>query len=148
MYNSVRRASVKSLYLSTFSEVDLDALRTLGEEEHWMIRPTEVNLLPQKVLGRGGYGVVLCGVFYGTPVAVKVPHGDVIDNMSKMLRSLSNELRVLRQLRHRNLVPFHGAVVDPDRLLIGIILELVRGGDLNAFMTEDGGPSLCIEFFF
>jgi len=88
----------------------------------------------------------VCGVLYGAPVAIKVPRGALTGNRSGTLKTFSNELRILRQCRHPSLVVFHGAVVDPGKLRIGIVMELVPGGDLNAFMTEDGGPSLVAQY--
>jgi len=110
------------------------AMRDLGHEEHWLLAEHEVDLLPDRVLGRGGFGLVLTGLFCGTPVAVKLVlerHGD---SAMRRVNALANELRILRQLRHPNIVLIHGAVVDAERQRVALVLELVQGQTVTSFV--------------
>jgi len=62
---------------------------------------------------------------------VRQRHGDAV---LQQLSALTNELRVLRHLRHPNIVGIHGAVVDVQRQQVSLVLELVRGRTLEHFM--------------
>eukprot|EP00972_Heterocapsa_arctica_P079465 11711850-Heterocapsa_arctica.AAC.1 len=78
-------------------------LEDIGKAEQWLINGDDVSV-STRFLGRGGFGAVLEGTFCSLPVAVKVfDHDRGIDP------SCLNELRVLRHLRHPNIVIFLGA---------------------------------------
>eukprot|EP00928_Gymnodinium_smaydae_P026190 TRINITY_DN20638_c0_g1_i1.p1 TRINITY_DN20638_c0_g1~~TRINITY_DN20638_c0_g1_i1.p1 ORF type:complete len:834 (-),score=80.04 TRINITY_DN20638_c0_g1_i1:306-2807(-) len=113
----------------------LSDLRTLVKREHWFIPPADIRLMPDHLLGEGGYGSVVKGKFYGASVAVKLP--SVAVNDSKALKVLSNELRVLRHASHPNLVTCFGAVIDTDANRIAVVFELVCGASLHIFKFID-----------
>jgi len=108
----------------------------LGDTEHWRIDEKEVKILPDSRLGFGGFGVVTKGVFCGMLVAVKCPLRRINSANLHMLPELCNELRVMRHLRHPNIIHSHGAIVDPQHYRIALVLELVRGVTLNKFMEH------------
>eukprot|EP00931_Biecheleriopsis_adriatica_P004383 TRINITY_DN106061_c0_g1_i1.p1 TRINITY_DN106061_c0_g1~~TRINITY_DN106061_c0_g1_i1.p1 ORF type:complete len:766 (-),score=140.21 TRINITY_DN106061_c0_g1_i1:31-2328(-) len=139
------------------SEVELEGILKLGQKEHWLVLPGEVSIdRKAKVLGAGSYGVVLQGKAYGSDVAVKLAAVSREDKRAqssikednvegrkkrkdawrKKLLAQVNELRVLRQVRHPNIVLFHGALVDTTRSEIGIIMELLTGHTLTYFMAR------------
>jgi len=41
------------------------SLIELGETEDWLIQLHELNLLPDSILGHGGFGIVMTGLFHG-----------------------------------------------------------------------------------
>jgi len=70
-----------------------------------------------EILVHGGHGVLLCGRFHGSPVAIKVlgiqEHGSLVD--------FARELRIHRRLRHPNIFLFHGACVDGSACDIALV---------------------------
>mmetsp|Transcript_50004 Transcript_50004/g.107617 ORF Transcript_50004/g.107617 Transcript_50004/m.107617 type:complete len:1058 (-) Transcript_50004:606-3779(-) len=112
-------------------KVAMEKLVSLGRKEHWLIEMEQLHLKPGKVLGSGGFGVVMQGMFHGSAVAVKMPQESLQNHQLRAIASLSNELRILRRGRHPNLVNFYGAVVDSEQCRIGLVLELVDGANLD-----------------
>jgi len=113
----------------------LNRIMKLGDEEHWRIKEEEVKLLPGKVLGCGGFGQVVLGIFCGVMVAVKRPHDKLKAMDLPKVSALCNELRVLRHVRHPQIVGIHGAIVDPLSRKIALVIEFVRGIILDQFLT-------------
>jgi len=107
----------------------LEELVAVGRKEQWLIPVDEVQLISEHVLGMGGFGIVVSGTFHGTPVAVKIP-----TRQGGGIPSSLNELRVLRKIRHPNLVIFQGACVDVVKKDILLVLEHVRGETLDAYV--------------
>jgi tRNA A-37 threonylcarbamoyl transferase component Bud32 len=74
----------------------------------------EVKVLEDSVLGRGSYGVVYTGVYYGARVAVKRLHQIFFDydtqqeGIRGILRGFSQEWSLLKTLKHPNIVEFFG----------------------------------------
>eukprot|EP00930_Biecheleria_cincta_P055557 TRINITY_DN41872_c0_g1_i1.p1 TRINITY_DN41872_c0_g1~~TRINITY_DN41872_c0_g1_i1.p1 ORF type:complete len:776 (+),score=119.72 TRINITY_DN41872_c0_g1_i1:109-2436(+) len=105
-------------------------LHKLGAQQRWLIDPAHVELMPT-IVGRGKFGIVVEAAYGGTPVAVKIPGGKLL---APALSELGNELRVLRHLRHPNIVSLHGACVVPERGQLALVLELVRGYQLDTIV--------------
>ncbi|CAE8639182.1 unnamed protein product, partial [Polarella glacialis] len=55
---------------------------------------------------------------------------------AKQLRSVANELRIIRLVRHPNIVIFYGACVDANLRQISLIFELVEGQPLRTFIEN------------
>jgi len=108
----------------------------LGDAEHWHISASEVQLLPD-VVGQGGFGIVRRAIFCGMLVAVKSPLESMKSRCAGKLADLCNELRVLRYLKHPNIVATHGAIIDPQSLYVSLILEYIRGVTLAKFINKD-----------
>jgi len=113
----------------------LDKVAKIGSREHWLIHRSEVDLLPQQVLGHGGFGVVVTGVFRGCTVAVKLAAEALnTDTLRRHLPSFCNELRILRKVRHPNIVGYYGCVFEQARL--GLICELVSGQTFEKYVQQ------------
>jgi serine/threonine protein kinase len=118
----------------------LTTLEDVGVKEHWIIHPSELNVpFPPKILGRGGFGLVVEATFCHTPVAVKM-FGSGATNDGAINPSCINELRFLRHLRHPNIVAFigaqfgdHGSGAAPK-----IVLEKVEGKPLHKYLQLCG----------
>ena len=123
-------------------------LRTLGEQERWLVEQDKLEIFSTQVLGRGGFGLVVKGRYYRAPVAVKlfVQKG----NVSHEYEAVMNELRVLRRLKHPNIVVFYGASLFTstmdERLDIRLIFEHAKGKTLNKFCRwMHGGRNLPLN---
>mmetsp|Transcript_65445 Transcript_65445/g.175024 ORF Transcript_65445/g.175024 Transcript_65445/m.175024 type:complete len:652 (+) Transcript_65445:331-2286(+) len=113
----------------------LGKMREVGIREQWLIDETEVKALPTRILGRGGFGVVTLGVYHNTPVALKEPRQDVETSAAdQVLPALCNELRILRRLRHPNIVCFYGATMDDSFVRLRLVLEYIDGVVLRNFI--------------
>lgn len=105
------------------------AMMGVGVQEQWLIDEREIELGPQ-ILGKGGFGVVVIGQYAGTEVAVKAARFKPVPSSRVELHELCNELRILRRVRHPNIVNIYGACLDQEgdlalvlELLIGIVLR-------------------------
>jgi len=67
---------------------------------------------------------------------VKVPNMN-FKHTTLQLFDISNELKVLRKLRHPNIVGFYGAVVNVQRHRIILVLERVCGPSLDEFILSE-----------
>jgi hypothetical protein len=96
------------------------------ESDSWEIDTSELDMGQQ--LGAGGFGQVYQAVWKGTDVAVKVvPAGDVQQGKA-VCKTFKHEVRVMRELRHPNVVLFMAACTKPPRLCI--VMELMELGSL------------------
>eukprot|EP00930_Biecheleria_cincta_P095831 TRINITY_DN87731_c0_g1_i1.p1 TRINITY_DN87731_c0_g1~~TRINITY_DN87731_c0_g1_i1.p1 ORF type:complete len:726 (-),score=84.54 TRINITY_DN87731_c0_g1_i1:142-2283(-) len=114
--------------------VSLQAIQLFGEEEHWLIEPEDLQLLPACTLGVGGFGSVVAGMWKQAHVAVKVP----AERGTTRRNAVAPELRVLRKLRHPNVVSFLGACIDTDEGEWLIVEELVIGEALSKMFAHLG----------
>jgi len=98
----------------------------LGESEHWLISADEIQIFSQHILGSGSFGFVVGGSFRRTNVVIKLTRGD--GNLTMQHRiALCNEIRVLRQITHPNIVLFYGACFDGRRGDFSLVLEHIDG---------------------
>eukprot|EP00929_Paragymnodinium_shiwhaense_P033519 TRINITY_DN18397_c0_g1_i1.p1 TRINITY_DN18397_c0_g1~~TRINITY_DN18397_c0_g1_i1.p1 ORF type:complete len:1000 (+),score=179.49 TRINITY_DN18397_c0_g1_i1:96-3095(+) len=114
----------------------LETIAELGLKERWLLSVDQLRLQPDDILGCGGFGVVVGAVLHGMDVAVKVARTSKHGTCVRHLANLSNELRILRQLRHPNVVLFHGACIDPSNGELALVLERVRGIRLDEYVHD------------
>jgi len=67
---------------------------------------------------------------------VKAPFGCVQNEV--YLADIGNELRILRRIRHPNIILCHGAVIEPSWGEVALVLELVRGQSMSDFISGEG----------
>merc|ERR1719444_219486 len=73
-----------------FQDLRIDQISALLAKEHYLIKEEELTFsVPQRVLGKGGFGVVVEASWRGTPVAIKIPR---FHTSTKFLTYLANEL--------------------------------------------------------
>ncbi|CAK0846784.1 unnamed protein product [Prorocentrum cordatum] len=121
----------------------LGLIRAIGEQEQWLIASGEVQLLTDGVLGSGGFGLVVMGLYHNTPVAVKAPREDMVREgvLRSCLPALCNELRILRRIRHPNIAFLYGACLGAGLRKLCLVLELVDGVPLGAFVRGPRGAA-------
>lgn len=106
----------------------------LGVQEHWLVPYKQVELRPDKVLGSGGFGVVMAAVYHGAEVVVKAPKSDKVIELSGL--ALVDELRAFRRLRHPYVAAFYGACLTPGNCGVTLVLEYIHGTVLDNYVKE------------
>merc|ERR1712061_568582 len=89
----------------------------------------------ETVLGNGGFGLVMSGTFHSVPVAIKVPR---TFRREFSLADFGNELRIMRKLSHQNIISFQGACIDFSNGDVALVMELVQGYGMDAFICGAG----------
>jgi len=113
----------------------LDKVLRLGRQQRWLMSADEVIMAPNQVLGQGSFGLVFSGWLHGSPVAVKTTLRSRDNAGVKHLVASANEIRILRHVRHPNVVLFHGACVEPAKGELMLVLERVMGPDLYRYVS-------------
>jgi len=128
-----------------FKQLNLQRILDLGISEHWVLDRWQLQVSrPARILGVGGFGLVLAAQLHGKCVAVKVPRKR---ESNQPLRDLCNELRVLRHVRHTNLVNFLGAVLDVEKTEIALVYEFLNGIELGLFVRTRGPPAKHVDSY-
>jgi len=127
-----------NLGLSGELKQKVDCIVALGQKERWVL-DAGVAIDQDRILGQGGFGKVCLARLHGTPTVVKMPLAPMHEWVgvgASHLQALANEIRLLRRLRHPNIVLFHGAVFFDRNTSFGLVLEYVDGVELNACVSR------------
>jgi uncharacterized membrane protein len=100
------------------SDIELEAT------EDWLIRRDDLEL--KERLSEGSFGVVFRGLYKNAPVAIKMIKDDKTN-----LEEFENEVKVLRTLRHPNVVQFLGICVTDEYVFIMFLKVLTFWLGLN-----------------
>lgn len=84
----------------------------------------EEDLVMDVAIGRGVFGVVYKGSYFGTPVAIKKLHVSAVPKNT--LLEFDKECSIMRGLHHPNIVLFMGSCSKPPTLLL--VTELLANG--------------------
>ncbi|EGG15355.1 LISK family protein kinase [Cavenderia fasciculata] len=95
---------------------------TSSGEDMWHINFSELEL--GDVIGQGKYGEVSLGSYLGTPVAIK----RILECNEETNQMIERELKILKEVRHPNIVQFLGATSHNNEIYI--ITEFMENGDL------------------
>ncbi|KAJ8541063.1 hypothetical protein K7X08_001879 [Anisodus acutangulus] len=104
------------------------------------VSPTKGQWLKGKLLGRGTYGSVYEATNRETGALCAMKEVDLTPDDPKSaecIKQLEQEIRVLRQLKHRNIVQYYGSEIMEDRFCI--YLEYVHPGSINKYVREHCG---------
>ncbi len=109
------------------------AIRTLGS-----------RYLLDEQIGQGGMGVVWRGrdKVTGAPFAIKLLRSEYAADPDAVTRFV-RERTVLMKFRHPAVVTLHDMIVEGDQL--ALVMDLVGGGDLNAYRQRAGGTLSSAE---
>ncbi|KAL3110296.1 hypothetical protein niasHT_016076 [Heterodera trifolii] len=101
---------------------------------HWELSHTSIIVGAE--LGRGTFGIVKNGVYVdqqGTRAAVAIK--EVSQTSTKeQIKEFMNEARIMRQLRHPNVIQFYGVAVGQEPLMI--VMELAADGSLTTYLKQ------------
>jgi len=116
--------------------IRLEKVVSLGQQEQWLVGSKDLKIDAGHILGAGSFGVVVGGWFHGSPVAVKTTkHASDVAGIEHLV-TIANEIRILRHVRHPNIVLFHGACIESVNGEIMLVLERVQGPDLYNYVTS------------
>ena len=99
----------------------------------WEIRPWDIMINVDKVLGSGQFGTTYEAIWRGTPVCAKVSNDNITEEQKALL---IQEFDYLTKLHHPNIVQVFGYVSEP----FAIITELAPNGSL-----EEYGKDISME---
>lgn len=88
--------------------------------------------MPLRVLGEGGFGVVVVARLHGQAVAAKTLR-DRSGEGARRLGSLCEELRAIRHIRHPHIAAFVGTAADARSGEVTLVYELIVGAHLHEF---------------
>ncbi|RUS21092.1 hypothetical protein BC937DRAFT_93694 [Endogone sp. FLAS-F59071] len=97
-----------------------------------------------KKLGSGGFKDCFAGVYLGEPVAIGELRLTQFTDLD--IQEIRNEIGVLKQLRHENIIRFIGVCSNPKHL--SIITELCENGDLFDYMRRVRKPNFTQQVMF
>lgn len=101
-------------------------------EDVWRLDFNDLEF--EKIIGKGAFGEVYKGTYFGTPVAIK----RIFDDDDESLFYLEREINVLKGMRHPNIVQFIGICKHEKGLLI--VTEYVSQGDLRKKLKDQSVP--------
>ncbi|KFK35822.1 hypothetical protein AALP_AA4G041700 [Arabis alpina] len=90
----------------------------------------------ERVLGRGGFGVVYYGVLDNEPVAVKI----LTESTALGYKQFKAEVELLLRVHHKDLTCLVGYCEEGEKM--SLIYEFMANGDLREHLTGKRGPSV------
>ncbi|KAI5353636.1 hypothetical protein L3X38_006530 [Prunus dulcis] len=112
---------------------------SLNEEKYiWEIDATLLRY--EKKIASGSYGDLFQGSFCGQAVAIKVLS---MEHLNETMREFTQEVYIMRKVRHKNVVQLIGACTKPPKLCI--VTEFLSGGSMYDFVHKQTG-ALSLQF--
>ncbi|KAM5565230.1 serine/threonine-protein kinase STY46-like [Rosa sericea] len=117
----------------TGMKVTGDHVSTSSEEKDiWEI---DASLLTyERKIASGSNGDLYQGTFCGQDVAIKVLS---TEHLNETMREFTQEVSIMRKVRHKNVVQFIGACTKPPNLCI--VTEFLSGGSMYDFLHKQKG---------
>jgi hypothetical protein len=130
-------APSQSIALPRFTNqsVKLDRFPSIGDHSRFQ-EAHGIRWKKGEMLGQGAFGVVYLGLNIDTGELMAVKQMATEEVSKKELSSLENEINLLRNLRHPNIVRYIGTELTATSL--SIFLEYVPGGSLKALIDKFG----------
>lgn len=108
------------------------ALPAQADVSEWEISEAQLNFMEK--IASGAFGVLYRGTYCGQEVAIKVLKTGEKTSQEEVYREFSQELSILRKVRHRNIVQLIGAMTKPPRLCL--VTEFMKGGSVLQFLHK------------
>ncbi|XP_052206973.1 MDIS1-interacting receptor like kinase 2-like [Diospyros lotus] len=106
-----------------------------GKLVHSHIMEATEHFNDKYCIGQGGYGTIYKAELQsGLIVVVKKVHSSENDNFA-YLKSFENEIRALTEVRHRNIIKFHGFCSNPRHSFL--VYEFLEGGSLEKVLGNE-----------
>ncbi|XP_021802591.1 serine/threonine-protein kinase STY46-like [Prunus avium] len=102
------------------------------EQDIWEIDATLLRY--EKKIASGSYGDLFQGSFCGQAVAIKVLS---TERLNETMREFTQEVYIMRKVRHKNVVQLIGACTKPPKLCI--VTEFLSGGSMYDFVHKQTG---------
>ncbi|KAH0990662.1 hypothetical protein GBA52_002145 [Prunus armeniaca] len=102
------------------------------EKDIWEIDATLLRY--EKKIASGSYGDLFQGSFCGQAVAIKVLR---MEHLNETMREFTQEVYIMRKVRHKNVVQLIGACTKPPMLCI--VTEFLSGGSMYDFVHKQTG---------
>ncbi|XP_009415728.2 serine/threonine-protein kinase 12 [Musa acuminata AAA Group] len=117
-------------------------VKNVREVPEYEIDPSELDFTNSVDITKGTFRVV---TWHGIQVAVKRFNEDIIADEDKV-KAFRDELALLQQIRHPNVVQFLGAVTQSSPMMI--VTEYLPKGDLRAFLKREGAqtPASAVRY--
>lgn len=103
-----------------------------ADDSEWEIAEAQLNF--KEKIASGAFGVLYRGTYCGQEVAIKVLKTGEKSSEEEVYREFSQELSILRKVRHRNIVQLIGAMTKVPRLCL--VTEFMRGGSVLQFLHK------------
>ncbi|KAG0480555.1 hypothetical protein HPP92_011413 [Vanilla planifolia] len=106
---------------------------------YFSLRPSQMQWKKGKLLGRGTFGHVFLGFNSESGQMCAIKEVTVISddsNSRESLKQLNQEINLLSQLSHPNIVQYYGSELADD--ILSVYLEYVSGGSINKLLKEYG----------
>eukprot|EP00927_Polykrikos_kofoidii_P005434 TRINITY_DN12156_c0_g1_i1.p1 TRINITY_DN12156_c0_g1~~TRINITY_DN12156_c0_g1_i1.p1 ORF type:complete len:643 (-),score=48.84 TRINITY_DN12156_c0_g1_i1:5-1933(-) len=129
-------STTRSERIFAADSITLADVRRIGTAEHWLIEEADIRV-DTECLGSGSFGSVVTGDYHGTIVAVKKFQHPL--ETEQAVTNACDELRILRRLRHPNMVTFYGGLVDFQTKSISLVMERLWGVELQALIIGSKG---------
>ncbi|KAH9126827.1 hypothetical protein LEN26_009243 [Aphanomyces euteiches] len=118
-----------------FPDRKLVVANVVEPEDGFLI--TEKDVVCGEAIGKGVFGVVFAGTYFGTPVAIKkLPIGAVPKNT---MAEFHKECSIMKGLHHPNIMLFMGSCSNPPNLLL--VTELLANGSFFDFYHKNPRPN-------
>ncbi|KAI9204694.1 kinase-like domain-containing protein, partial [Polychytrium aggregatum] len=100
----------------------------------WFISPSDITDRSANPIGRGGFGEVFTGDYFGSPVAIKQLFGTCT---KKELADYHREIEIWQKLKHPHILPLVGACdrdVDGKSIVPFMVSPFMPNGTLRNYV--------------
>ncbi|MFN3235338.1 MAG: protein kinase [Gammaproteobacteria bacterium] len=109
--------------------------------EHYRISPNEIT--ENEIIGEGGFGEVVHGMYGNQEVAIKRYKGDELPK--KVAEEVGREVNIMIRLHHECLIRLLGVVLD-ENLPPKLVMEYMPGGSLYYFLHHGEEITEALQF--
>lgn len=121
------------------SEEKVDSSEKYEEDSLVLQQGTDIKWQRGEKIGRGAYSEVVKGFNLDTGGWMAVKIIDIFRyDPDKVEKEIANEINLMKDLHHENIVRYIGAEFNKKRTKLFIYLELVEGGSIDAIVKELG----------